>query len=185
MTPARFFNAEEGRTATAARPTTPEGAMPGTISADLFAAGGDLNGPQARASLAPLAPAGVNEVVLNPGASKPSGPGFSLVGRFGDRAVYRVGRPPGEVAVAALPGAYPPEPRPDGSNFNWLGPRARLALVARPGGLVEVTFDAVRYGEPRHVRSGAARVFSGDCAHESPILHCCKCRRHDDCGTQR
>jgi hypothetical protein len=133
------------------------GAIPGTKSADLSTAAGDLRGPQARAA---LALGGVRELIVNSGTPKPIDPGFALAGRFGDRAVYGVGRQPGEVAVAALRGAYPPEPGPDGSNYNWLGSSAQLAVGRNRAGV------------------------GGYRANESPVVHRCHCGRPDDCGSQ-
>jgi hypothetical protein len=134
------------------------GAIAGTVSADLSSAAGDLGGPQARAA---LDLAGVRDLVTNPPAMPPTGEGFSLVARLGDQAVYKMLSPAGESAVAAVRGAYPPERGPDGSTFAWLGARARLAIVAQAGRPVAVTFEAVSHATPRRVRFGATEAVVG------------------------
>jgi hypothetical protein len=131
------------------------GAIAGTTSADISTAASDLGGPQARAA---LALAGVREVVTNPETLSPPRQGFALIARFGDRAVYRVVSPSREIAVAAIRGAYPPEPAPDSSSFQWVRAGARLAVVARRAGPVEVNFDAISHATPRRVRFGTART---------------------------
>jgi hypothetical protein len=129
------------------------GAIPGTTSADLSAAAGDL-GPQARAA---LVLAGVRHFVANPGSPRPLRREFSLVSSEDGRAVYRVQETPPGVAVAAVRGGYPPERGPDGSSFVWLGARPKLSVVADAAGPVQVTLNAVSHTVTRSVRIASQR----------------------------
>jgi hypothetical protein len=131
------------------------GAVAGTISADLASAAGDLRGAQAHAA---LLLGGVTEVVTNPGASRPASRQFSLVKRLGNRAVYVVRDRPSDVAIAAVRGAYPPERGPDGTTFVWLGRQPELVGIASSAGPLEITFNAVSHTLSRRVQVGSRRL---------------------------
>jgi hypothetical protein len=119
------------------------GSVDGTLSATLAHAAGSLRAPQTRAA---LTLAGVTDVVVNPLAETPSGAGFNLLRRSGNgAALYSVDPLPGDVAVAAVIGAWPTEQAPDGSPFSWLGPGARLEVATNAPGRVHIEFDAVSH----------------------------------------
>jgi hypothetical protein len=132
------------------------GSVDGTLSATLADAAGSLRSPQARAA---LTLAGVTDVVVNPPAETPSGAGFAFLRRSGDgAALYSVAPAPGEVAVAAIAGAWPTEEAADGSPFSWLAPGARLEVATNAPGRVLVELDAVSHATGRLVSFGDAGV---------------------------
>lgn len=130
------------------------GGMAGTRSAQLTGAAMEGGGAQA---VAALRVAGVDRVVVHPGAAAPGLP----PGRDVGGGVVGVVIPPGAAAVARIESVYPEEPRPDGAPFTWLGPGSSLRALSSCPGTVTVRFTAISHTVPRIVAIGATRVRVG------------------------
>jgi hypothetical protein len=130
------------------------GSLDGTVAADLAAAAGAPDAPEAREA---LSLAKVRSVVVHEGSPRPPAVGFRRQREVGgDGAIYAL-IPIRDPAIVRAQGAYDLEAGPDRSPFQWLGAAARLRLVAEAP-LVTVRFDAVSPEVPRRVRFGSRLV---------------------------
>lgn len=130
------------------------GAVAGSLAADLAAAAPAADAPQAPAA---LAIAGVRSVVVHPGGVVPGAAEIRLRRTFPDGARgydVPVARP---AAVAVARSAHAAEAGADGLPFTWLSPDAELRVAAGCAGRVLVRLTAVSQGVPRAADFGAAR----------------------------
>jgi hypothetical protein len=129
------------------------GSIEGTVAADLAAAASTLEAPEAPEA---LTLAGVRTAVVHADSPAPRRGRFRLEQRLGDgTSIYSVS-PIENAAIVSVRGGYDAEAGPDGSQFRWLGPEAKLAIVADRTRRVTVRFDAVSPELPRTARFGTA-----------------------------
>jgi hypothetical protein len=129
------------------------GSIEGTVAADLASAASTLEAPEAPEA---LALAGVRTAVVHPDSPAPRRGRFRLEQRLGDGTTIYSVSPIENAAIVSVRGAYDAEAGPDGSPFRWLGPQAKLAIVADHRRLVTVRFDAVSPELLRTARFGTA-----------------------------
>ena len=128
------------------------GSIERTLSGELASVAG-TPGPQLRSA---LAIAGVRHLVAHEGVDLRGHAGLEVEREFTDGSVGYAVRPAPAPAVVLIRGGYGVEPAADGSPFQWLGPDAELKVIADREDAIAVTFDAVSYRVPRHVRFGEA-----------------------------
>lgn len=135
------------------------GAVAGTLAADLAAAAPTAAAPQAPSA---LAVAGVRSLIVHPGAAAPVAPGLLLRRSFPDGSRgYEAPDPPGYAAVAVASSAHASEAGAGGRRFTWMSPGAELRVASECPGRVVVRLLAVSQGVPRAVRLGSARRVVG------------------------